>query len=162
LQPLLETGQLVPGQVRGRRHDADGPYHPSQVPADALTVSDGDGRTPWTPPIVSTFRELFGAEPDVMTDAPGRANLMGEHTDYSGGFVLPVTIPRRTRVELRRRPDDVVQVHSEHFGRMETFRLGTEAPRRDWVDHVQGVTALARPRALGGFDARIDSAVPPG
>jgi galactokinase len=111
---------------------------------------------------VSTFRELFGAEPDVTADAPGRANLIGEHTDYSGGFVLPVVIPRRTRVELRRRGDDVVQVHSEQVGQTETFRVGTEAPRRAWVDHVQGVTALARPRPLGGFDARIDSDVPLG
>ena len=112
--------------------------------------------------MVSTFRELFGAEPEVTADAPGRANLIGEHTDYSGGFVLPLVIPRRTRVELRRRTDDVVQVHSEQLGRTETFRVGTEAPRRDWVDYVQGVTALARPRPLGGFEARIDSDLPPG
>jgi galactokinase len=111
---------------------------------------------------VSTFRALFGARPEVTTDAPGRANLIGEHTDYSGGFVLPVAIPQRTRVELRRRSDDLVQVHSEQLGRTETFRVGTEAPRREWVDHVQGVAALARPRALGGFEARIDSAVPLG
>ena len=110
----------------------------------------------------STFRELFGAEPDVTAEAPGRANLIGEHTDYSGGFVLPVAIPRRTRVELRRRTDAVVQVHSEQLGRTETFRVGAEAPRRDWVDYVQGVTALSRPRPLGGFEARIDSDVPPG
>jgi galactokinase len=109
-----------------------------------------------------TFRELFGAEPDVTAEAPGRANLIGEHTDYSGGFVLPVAIPRRTRVELRRRTDDVVQVHSGQLGSTETFRVGAEAPRRDWVDYVQGVTALARPRTLGGFEARIDSDVPPG
>ncbi|MGZ5958107.1 MAG: galactokinase family protein, partial [Myxococcaceae bacterium] len=41
---------------------------------------------------MSTFREVFGAEPEVTAEAPGRANLIGEHTDYSGGFVLPVTI----------------------------------------------------------------------
>ena len=51
---------------------------------------------------MSTFRDLFEAEPEVTADAPGRANLIGEHTDYSGGFVLPVVLPRRTRVELRR------------------------------------------------------------
>ena len=111
---------------------------------------------------MSTFRELFRTEPGVTADAPGRANLIGEHTDYSGGFVLPVVIPRRTRVELRRRGDDVVQVHSEQLRQTETFRLGTEAPGRGWVDHVQGVTALARPRPLGGFDVRIDSDVPLG
>src|SRR5690349_10685945 len=70
------------------------------------------GCDPSKPPMATrTFPGLFGAQPDVVADAPGRANLIGEHTDYSGGFVLPVAIPRRTRVELRRRSDDVVQVH---------------------------------------------------
>ena len=61
---------------------------------------------------MSNFRELFGADPEVTAEAPGRANLIGEHTDYSGGFVLPVTLPQRTRVELRVRSDDVARVHS--------------------------------------------------
>jgi len=111
---------------------------------------------------VSSFRELFGADPQAIAEAPGRANLIGEHTDYSGGFVLPVTIPQRTRVELRRRGDDLVQVHSAQVGRTETFRIRGEVSRHDWVDYVQGLTALARSWPLGGFDARIDSDVPAG
>jgi galactokinase len=111
---------------------------------------------------VSTFRALFGAEPEVTAEAPGRANLIGEHTDYSGGLVLPVTIPQRTRVELRRRPDAIARVHSVHLGQTDEYRVGAEAPRHDWLDHVQGVTAAARPRPLGGFEAWIDSDVPPG
>ena len=108
------------------------------------------------------FRDIFGADPEVTAEAPGRANLIGEHTDYSGGYVLPVVLPGRTRVELRRRTDDVVRVHSVQRGAMATYRIGAEAPRRDWLDYVQGVTAVVRPRALGGFDARIDSDLPPG
>ena len=111
---------------------------------------------------VSTFRALFGADPEVTTEAPGRANLIGEHTDYSGGFVLPVTIPQRARVELRRRDDDLARVHSVQLGATETYRVGDEAPRRDWLDYVQGLTVVARPLPLRGFDARIDSDVPPG
>ncbi|HUM11121.1 MAG TPA: galactokinase [Myxococcaceae bacterium] len=111
---------------------------------------------------MSTFRARFGAEPEVRAAAPGRANLIGEHTDYSGGLVLPVTIPRHTRVELRRRRDATARVHSEQLGKTEEYRVGAEAPRHDWLDYVQGVTALARPRPLGGFEARIDSEVPPG
>jgi len=110
----------------------------------------------------STFRTLFGGEPEVRTEAPGRANLIGEHTDYSGGFVLPVTIPQRTRVELRRRPDATARVHSAQLGKTEEYAVGAEAPRHDWLDYVQGVTAVARPRPLGGFEVRIDSDVPPG
>ena len=111
---------------------------------------------------MSAFRELFGVDPEVTAEAPGRANLIGEHTDYSGGFDLPLTIPQRTRVELRRRGDDQARVHSVQLGRTEVYRVGGELPRQDWVDYVQGVTALARPRPLGGFDARIDSEVPLG
>ncbi|HZJ55272.1 MAG TPA: galactokinase [Myxococcaceae bacterium] len=111
---------------------------------------------------MSTFRELFGADPEVSADAPGRANLIGEHTDYSGGFVLPVTIPQRTRVELRRRHDDTARVHSVQLGRTEEYRVGAESPRQGWLDYVQGLTAVARPRPLAGFEARIDSDVPLG
>ncbi|HSP18444.1 MAG TPA: galactokinase [Myxococcaceae bacterium] len=111
---------------------------------------------------MSTFRELFGAEPEVTAEAPGRANLIGEHTDYSGGFVLPVTIPQRTVVQLRRREGDLAQVHSAQLGETQTFRVGAEAIRHDWLDYVQGVTMAARPRRLSGFDARVDSNVPLG
>jgi galactokinase len=111
---------------------------------------------------MSNFRQLFGVEPEVTAEAPGRANLIGEHTDYSGGFVLPVTLPLKTRVELRVRSGDVARVHSVSLGRTESYRVGAETPRHDWLDYVQGVTAVSRPRALCGFDARVDSEVPPG
>jgi len=111
---------------------------------------------------VSSFRELFGSDPEVTAEAPGRANLIGEHTDYSGGFVLPFTIPQRTRVELLRRGDDLARVHSVQLKGTATFHIGAETTRHDWSDYVQGVTAIARSRSLGGFEARIDSDVPPG
>ena len=50
------------------------------------------------------FRRLFDREPDVVASAPGRVNLIGEHTDYNGGYVLPMAIPQRTRVELAHAP----------------------------------------------------------
>src|SRR4051812_50223719 len=54
---------------------------------------------------------------DVVTaSAPGRVNLIGEHTDYNGGFVLPTPIPQRTTVELRRRRDGLVRVWSREIG----------------------------------------------
>lgn len=51
------------------------------------------------------FRETFGSEPDVISSAPGRVNLIGEHTDYNGGQVLPIAIDRRTYVAMRAVPD---------------------------------------------------------
>src|SRR4029077_5624560 len=74
------------------------------------------------PKLETTFRQLFGADPEVTAGAPGRANLIGEHTDYSGGFVLPVTIPQQTRVELRRRPDDVARVYSVQVEQAASYR----------------------------------------
>jgi galactokinase len=99
------------------------------------------------------------------TDAPGRVNLIGEHTDYHEGYVLPTVIPRRTRVQLRSRDDRQVRVTSTAYhGTFESFELGAEAPGRGWLDYVQGVTSVLARRtgALKGYDVTIDSDVPPG
>ena len=112
------------------------------------------------------FLALFDRPPTVTADAPGRVNLIGEHTDYNGGFVLPVAIPQRTRVELTPRDDNRARVFSRDLpadGLVE-FSLGSEAPGRGWLDYVQGVAAVLRLEGhrLGGFDARIQSDVPVG
>ena len=54
---------------------------------------------------MQTFADIFGTAAVVTAEAPGRVNLIGEHTDYNGGYVLPTVIPQRTRVELMPRPD---------------------------------------------------------
>ncbi|MCA1645128.1 MAG: galactokinase [Chloroflexi bacterium] len=102
--------------------------------------------------------------PLVLACAPGRVNLIGEHTDYNGGFVLPTAIPQRTSVELTPRPDDTVRAHSANAPQRGVFTLGQERPRGDWLDYVQGVTWAARQAgfAISGFDARISSDVPLG
>jgi galactokinase len=115
--------------------------------------------------MMDDFATLFGRPPAVSADAPGRVNLIGEHTDYNGGFVLPTAIPQRTRVELVPRSDDVVRAASTaKDGEVLTFALGAERPGRGWLDYVQGVTCLLRAggHPLRGFDARIDSTVPVG
>ncbi len=114
-----------------------------------------------------TFHELFGGAPEVRTDAPGRVNLIGEHTDYQEGFVLPLAIPQRTRVELRRRADRQVVVWSAEDpsgGPPQPFALGEEQRGRGWVDYIQGVTVAAANAGhrLGGFEARLESDVPVG
>ena len=114
------------------------------------------------------FLARFGVLPDAFASAFGRVNLMGEHTDTSEGYVLPIAIPRQTRVELALRTDGVVRVASNAFVGDETFELGREAKRGSWIDYVQGtvqalmraVPALASP--LRGFDALVSSDLPLG
>jgi galactokinase len=111
------------------------------------------------------FAELFGRPPLVATDAPGRVNLIGEHTDYNGGLVLPLAIPQRTRVELAPRDDNRVRAWTANLPReTEEYRLGEEKPGRGWLDYVQGVTQSLRlaGHKLGGFDLRVESDVPLG
>ncbi len=101
----------------------------------------------------------------VRAAAPGRVNLIGEHTDYNGGFVLPTAIPQQTRVELTRRSDRRVEAHSANDPVRGAYDLGQERARGDWLDYVQGLTwALDQAGfdGLEGFDLSISSTVPLG
>ncbi|WP_437328926.1 galactokinase [Sorangium sp. So ce381] len=112
------------------------------------------------------FEVVFGRPAKVLGEAPGRVNLIGEHTDYSGGYVLPTAIPQKTRVELAPRDDRLIQVATANVdgGAQLSFRAGEEARRGLWLDYVQGITAVLRSRgaSIPGFDARIESTVPLG
>ncbi|HEY9420721.1 MAG TPA: galactokinase [Thermoanaerobaculia bacterium] len=125
-------------------------------------MSDASATLTATP----TFSDLFGHEPEIRAEAPGRVNLIGEHTDYSGGFVLPLAIPQRTRVELARRQDSLVRAWSANMEsqKAEEYRLGEEKPGQGWLDYVQGITRALREAGheLKGFELRIESDVPPG
>ena len=101
----------------------------------------------------------------VTADAPGRVNLIGEHTDYHQGFVLPTVIPQRTRVELRARSDrHVYAVSREAANGDRHYEIGAERVTHSWLDYVQGVTHALRAIApsLPGFHLRIESDVPLG
>jgi len=113
-----------------------------------------------------TFGAEFGAEPEVIARAPGRVNLIGEHTDYNDGFVLPVAIDRDIRVAARRRPDRTVRLLAADFGRRSAFSLDDirHDPAERWSHYERGV-ALMLQRAgyrLGGFEAAIEGEVPTG
>ncbi|WP_437284389.1 galactokinase [Sorangium sp. So ce406] len=115
------------------------------------------------------FEALFGRPAKLRAEAPGRVNLIGEHTDYSGGYVLPTAIPQKTRIEIAPRDDGLVRVATLNVdgvdgGAQLSFRVGEESRRGTWLDYVQGITAVLRGRgaSIPGFDARIASSVPLG
>ena len=117
--------------------------------------------------IARSFEQVFGRRPDVIASAPGRVNLIGEHTDYNGGFVLPIAIPQRTWTALARAHGDRARVWSASITRspgIESFTVGHEAKVRRWFDYVQGCTQALRREGttLAGFDLAIASNVPLG
>jgi galactokinase len=98
----------------------------------------------------------------IETKAHGRVNLIGEHTDYNGGFVLPTCIPQFTRAQLKRRDDGLVVCRSRDFQGEGRYTLGAEKKTREWYDYVQGVTFVLRGRSIGGFECDLESTVPVG
>jgi galactokinase len=111
---------------------------------------------------------------DVMTEsyvkaqAHGRVNLIGEHTDYNGGWVLPTTIPQKTTVTLLRRQDNEVHAYSTNSLKSsragDHYTLGKETVTNTWLDYLQGITKIlqAEGHRLSGFDVHVDSTVPVG
>lgn len=109
------------------------------------------------------FRSIYGAEPTGVWAAPGRVNLIGEHTDYNGGLVLPFALAERTEAAIKLRPDGLVRMCSAQNPNqvigIPTKELASGWPA-GWAAYVAGV-----PWALEvdtGFDVAIDSAVPVG
>src|SRR4029450_3611947 len=88
---------------------------------------------------------MYDRPPQVVTSAPGRVNLIGEHTDYNGGYVLPMAIPQQTQVALRRRSDKRVRafsVNTSRAGEILEYELGQETLGKHWLDYVKGVTQV--------------------
>jgi galactokinase len=115
------------------------------------------------------FTERFGREPDLVASAPGRVNLIGEHTDYNGGEVLPIAIARRTWVAAGLRQGDdtgrpVLRAVSANQAAMGTAPL--ESPERsgEWWDYLTGVAAplLAKSGRSESIDLAVASDVPAG
>jgi galactokinase len=113
------------------------------------------------------FEQQFGRRPAVQASAPGRVNLIGDHTDYNGGFVLPIATPQRTLVALAPRSDDIVRAWSANVPEQERasqYRCGAEVRSGQWIDYVAGVTASLREHGhvVPGFDLGIESTLPLG
>ncbi|MEO7190777.1 MAG: galactokinase [Vicinamibacterales bacterium] len=115
---------------------------------------------------VNTFRNVFGLEPEWVAMAPGRVNLIGEHTDYNGGFVLPMAIERETALAGARTEDRLMVLHST--SRRETITIDLTVPlvpgKPRWANYVRGVAAGFQrvDVPLSGLRVVIDSDVPMG
>ena len=109
------------------------------------------------------FRTLFGVDVEASASAPGRVNLLGEHTDYNDGLVMPIAIPRQVHTELARSRDGRHRFHSEQFPDDVDLGDGEAAPR-GYARYVQGCIEVLRQRGheVPPLWVRIDSQVPIG
>ncbi|MFE0801887.1 galactokinase [Streptomyces sp. NPDC058812] len=113
------------------------------------------------------FRELYGADPEGVWAAPGRVNLIGEHTDYNDGFVMPFALPHTAVAAVSRRDDGILRLHSADIaaGPVE-LRVADLTPESDksWTAYPSGVVWALREAGheLTGADIHLASTVPSG
>jgi galactokinase len=117
--------------------------------------------------LIQQFEALYGAKPELLSTAPGRVNIIGEHTDYNQGFVMPSALQFSTNVYCSRRTDMNIHACSLQYPQQkEVFSL--EAPivrgEHQWGDYVRGVVNefLAAGHTLQGLNILITSDVPQG
>ena len=111
------------------------------------------------------FVERFGTEPEGVWAAPGRVNVIGEHTDYNGGFVLPVAMEHTTRAAVARRDDGRVAFASlQGHGPVVELALEVLTPGtpEGWAGYPAGVVLGLRERVPGGVSVLVDTDVPVG
>jgi galactokinase len=108
------------------------------------------------------LRARLGRDPELAARAPRRVNLIGEHTDYSEGLVLPCAIEQATWVAAAHRDDGRVRVVSEAFGAPAEFDAAAPVRQGSWVDYVQGAFFALAERGLRppGLDLAVASEVP--
>jgi len=133
----------------------------------------GDLESGWTQPmailqqadVAKHFTERFGQPPELIVRAPGRVNLIGEHTDYNDGFVLPLAINRAVWIALRRRDDRCVAIHSIDYDQQGHFSLeNLTNDDAGWVEYLKGTAWSLKDAGheLGGFEGILIGDVPLG
>ena len=117
-----------------------------------------------SPMVQDLFQRVFGSLPEVVVSAPGRVNLIGEHTDYNDGFVLPAAIDRAIAYAGRRRNDRHVRVYSQDFNASVEFDLDDIRQVREntWSNFLRGVSKFleADGHRLTGRDIAFGGDVP--
>src|ERR1051325_3296230 len=110
---------------------------------------------------MKTFEQLFGSPPEVAAEAPGRVNLLGEHTDYNDGYVLPTAIPQKTHVQLRCNGKDMFRLYAANLDESADFGLN-KLPKEHFARYIYGclrqIEALVE--SMPSLDIYIESNVP--
>ncbi len=120
------------------------------------------------PIVTAAFTACFGAAPDLVARAPGRVNLIGEHTDYNDGFVLPAAIGVHSLLAARLRDDKQVTVIAADFGNARSsFALDARiehCPEQPWSDYVRGMVFAMQAAGLElpGAEMVIAGTIPQG
>lgn len=110
----------------------------------------------------SKFLQLHASKP-LMVRSPGRVNLLGEHTDYNEGFVLPAAIDKAVYVAVQKRNDDTIAMHAIEFNDSYQTTISQITPRKgQWTNYVLGVVAqiLKRGHPISGFNLVINGEIP--
>lgn len=111
-----------------------------------------------------SFREIFGSPPDVYSSAPGRINIIGEHTDYNLGYVLPSAIDRRVVFLASKRADGRVKVWADNFKQENSFSIGEDLGTKQggWIDYVKGIYWVLSQKgpSLQGINAYVRGNIP--
>ncbi|MGE5526575.1 MAG: galactokinase, partial [Rhodospirillaceae bacterium] len=112
---------------------------------------------------MKAFEDIYGSQPEIVAAAPGRVNLLGEHTDYNEGYVLPTAIRQETRVAMRRSPNAYWTVYSAELDETAQFTLA-HLPSAHFATYVYGCLreAAAIVAEVPQLDIHIASDVPIG
>jgi galactokinase len=115
--------------------------------------------------LMGRFRKLYGQDP-LVVQAPGRVNLIGEHTDYNEGFVCPAAIGFQTQIAIAKRPNRQMVLASENYGEQVEYDLANlpATPRDHWSDYAVGVVRLLEKKVgnLPGANLLLQGDVPQG
>ncbi len=115
--------------------------------------------------VTTQFHQRFGSAPSLIVRAPGRVNLIGEHTDYNDGFVLPMTLDRATWIALRPREDGVVHIAALDYDQEGQFDLNHfENQNAGWIEYIKGVAWALKEAGFGlkGWEGVVAGDVPIG
>ena len=114
--------------------------------------------------ITATFKSIFNGTETLVVRSPGRVNIIGEHTDYNEGFVLPAAIDKAIYVAIAKRSDDAIHLYAADFKEKVEVQIADVKPTNNWATYVLGVVdqLIKRGHIISGFNLVVDGDVPPG